>query len=143
MDKAISEEYPIHLKVRRRQMKRTNQRATNLPLPGMGFQWIFVSGPPVRMTLLGQASRTKVAFVIFNVFLVVALSYVGMGICRRVLTFMAAIFDGVMERLTGEKLWSEFMGLESRIWTVSCVFVLYLVCACMVKYWRIFTAIQP
>lgn len=142
LDKTINKQYPIHIKVRRRQEKRMNQRTKNIPLPGLAFRQRCLSQLSPNWAPIGPASRGRLVSVVFNVCLVVALSYVGMAICRRVLTFVAGVFDGVMERLTGEKLWSEFMGLESRIRMVSCVFVLYLVCACMVKYLRIFREIQ-
>nr|KAG5689399.1 hypothetical protein BaRGS_017917 [Batillaria attramentaria] len=56
--------------------------------------------------------------------------------------FVAEALDAIMEKLTGEKLWSEFMGVESRILTVSTVFVLYLVSACMVRFLRLFQQIE-
>lgn len=142
LSRMLQQQYPGQLAQKRQQEKKVYPR--NSPLPSCADPAGYLSGFRHRRLLPGRLgpSRRKLAFMLLNVAVVAGISCFGMTLCRHVLGCVAEVFDAVLEKLTGEKLWSEFMGLESRILTVSSVFVLYLVCACMVKFLRIFQQIE-
>ncbi|KAK7473486.1 hypothetical protein BaRGS_00035273 [Batillaria attramentaria] len=144
LSRVLHEEYPLQLKLRKQQEKKIYPR--NSPLPGSAGPASFFSRLRHRHPRLLPGrfgpSRRKLFFMLLNIVVVLGLSYFGMVLCRHVLGFVAEALDAIMEKLTGEKLWSEFMGVESRILTVSTVFVLYLVSACMVRFLRLFQQIE-
>ncbi|KAK7096220.1 E3 ubiquitin-protein ligase RNF180-like [Littorina saxatilis] len=138
LGRAIATQSPLHLAARRREQKRHNQRFIQVPLPGLGLPGNYLARlRSYRMSIL-RAGKVKAVLLVSVAFVVVSLACIGMVICRRVLSVVAGVFDSFTERLTGERLWSEFMGLESRVVTVSSIFVLYLVCSWLLKYFRLF-----
>lgn len=136
--KLLTQKCPLHIKKRLEDEKRFHSRYRNFPLPGTQGHTSYLISTLLRVR---ATSKVRWAMMIVTAFSVMALSYVGMGICRQVLSVSAEVFDSVTERLTGERLWSEFMGMESRMLTVSCWFVLYLVCSWVVMYLRNFRPI--
>lgn len=133
--------YPVHVKARKRQEKRSFR---NSPLPGSFLPQNLLQHLRNSHGARAQigASRRKLVFLAFNIMIVIMLSTIGMVICRHVLAIVEEALDTIMEKLTGEKLWSEFMGVESRIATVSTIFVLYLVSASMVRFFKLFRQID-
>ncbi|XP_076445253.1 uncharacterized protein LOC143283088 [Babylonia areolata] len=144
MERIIQDKYPAHLRQRRREERRRrhHQRLKHAPLPGLPFPQRYLSRFPPHRLSLSRSCRKGLMVALVSVVVVMALSSVGMTICRKVLRRLAEVYDDLTERLTGERLWSTFMGVESRMLTVSCVFVLYLLVASIVHYLQLFRHIH-
>ncbi|KAL8620962.1 hypothetical protein ACOMHN_044109 [Nucella lapillus] len=140
LELTIRDKYPAHLRQRLRdEKKRHNQRFKHTtPLPGLPFPHRFLWRFPRRPLQLSRTCRRWLMVVAVSVVVVVALTSLGMEICKRVLHKLAEVYDDLMERLTGERLWSHFMAGESRMLTVCSVFVLYLLVACVGQYLQLF-----
>lgn len=130
--------FPIHTKAKKRQEKRYHFKTSPLPCSEEAFSILRHFRNPQTVLALNSPSRRGVFIVAAMFVLLLLTSYLGVSLCKHILGAFAEAFDKILETMTGEKLWSDFMGVESRIVTVSTVFVLYLIVAVMVQLFHFY-----